>query len=116
MAGTVVGLLTGFFGVGGGFVIVPALVLALGFTMPEAVGTSLLVITINSVVALGTRLQTGSIDWATVIPFTLASLIGVVIGTRLARTKDSTSLQRWFVVLLVAVAIYTAIQSGLAIV
>jgi uncharacterized membrane protein YfcA len=115
VAGTVVGLLTGFFGVGGGFVIVPALVLALGFTMPEAVGTSLLVITINSAVALSTRLQTGSIEWATVIPFTVASLVGVAIGTRLASTKDSTSLQRWFVVLLVAVAIYTAIQSGLAI-
>ena len=113
-AGTVVGLLTGFFGVGGGFVIVPALVLALGFTMPEAIGTSLLVITINSVVALSTRLDSGSIEWSTVIPFTLASLLGVVIGTRLARTKDSTSLQRWFVVLLVAVATYTAVQSGLA--
>ena len=113
-AGTVVGLLTGFFGVGGGFVIVPALVLALGFTMPEAIGTSLLVITINSVVALSTRLDSGSIEWGTVIPFTLASLLGVVIGTRLARTKDATSLQRWFVVLLVAVATYTALQSGAA--
>jgi uncharacterized membrane protein YfcA len=114
-AGTVVGLLTGFFGVGGGFVIVPALVLALGFTMPEAIGTSLLVITINSGVALSTRFQTGSIEWRTVIPFTLASLVGVVIGARLARSKDSRALQRWFVLLLVAVAIYTAIQSGLAI-
>lgn len=64
LAGTVVGLLTGFFGVGGGFVIVPALVLALRFSMPEAVGTSLLVITINSAVALTTRLQSGSIEWA----------------------------------------------------
>ena len=115
-AGTLVGFLTGFFGVGGGFVIVPALVLALGFTMPEAIGTSLLVITINSVVALSTRLQTGAIEWGAVIPFTLASLIGVVIGTRLARTKDSTSLQRWFVVLLVVVATYTALQSGAALV
>ena len=110
-AGTVVGLLTGFFGVGGGFVIVPALVLALGFTMPEAVGTSLLVITINSIVALSTRFQSGAIEWGTVIPFTLASLLGVVIGTRLASTKDSTSLQRSFVVLLVAVATYTAVHS-----
>ena len=113
-AGTVVGLLTGFFGVGGGFVIVPALVLALGFTMAEAVGTSLLVITINSVVALTTRLQAGSIEWATVIPFTIASLIGVVIGSRLASTHDSSSLQRWFVGLLVVVAVYTATRSGLA--
>ncbi len=114
VAGTVVGLLTGFFGVGGGFVIVPALVLALGFTMPEAVGTSLLVITINSIVALTTRLQPGAIEWATVIPFTVASLIGVVAGSRLASTRDSRSLQRWFVGLLVVVAVYTAVRSSLA--
>ena len=114
VAGTIVGLLTGYFGVGGGFVIVPALVLALGFSMPEAIGTSLLVITINSIVALTTRLQTGSIEWGTVIPFTIASLIGVVVGSRLASTRDSSSLQRWFVGLLVVVAAYTAIRSGLA--
>jgi uncharacterized membrane protein YfcA len=113
-SGTVVGLLTGFFGVGGGFVIVPALVLALGFTMPEAVGTSLLVITINSAVALTTRLHAGSIEWGTVIPFTIASLLGVIVGSRLASTRDSSSLQRWFVGLLVVVAIYTATRSGLA--
>lgn len=52
VAATVVGMLTGFFGVGGGFVIVPALVLALGFEMPAAVGTSLLVISANSAAAL----------------------------------------------------------------
>ncbi|MGZ4702971.1 MAG: sulfite exporter TauE/SafE family protein, partial [Ilumatobacteraceae bacterium] len=114
VAGTIVGLLTGFFGVGGGFVIVPALVLALGFTIPEAIGTSLLVITINTAVALTTRLQAGSIEWATVIPFTIASLLGVIVGSRLASKHDSSSLQRWFVGLLVVVAIYTAIRSGLA--
>jgi uncharacterized membrane protein YfcA len=114
IAGSLVGFLTGFFGVGGGFVIVPGLVLALGFTMPEAIGTSLLVIAINSVVALSTRLQAGSIEWGTVIPFTVASLIGVVVGSRLASTRDSSSLQRWFVALLVIVAGYTAIRSGLA--
>jgi uncharacterized membrane protein YfcA len=114
VAGTTVGLLTGFFGVGGGFVIVPALVLALGFTMPEAIGTSLLVITINSAVALTTRLQSGSIEWGTVIPFTIASLIGVIVGSRLASKHDSSSLQRWFVGLLVVVALYTAVRSGLA--
>ena len=114
-AGSFVGLLTGFFGVGGGFVIVPALVLALGFTMPEAVGTSLLVITINSLVALTTRLQGGHIEWATVIPFTVASLIGVVIGGRLAGSRDSSTLQTWFVRLLFAVAAYTAVKSAIAV-
>jgi len=114
VAGTIVGFLTGFFGVGGGFVIVPALVLALGFSMPEAIGTSLLVITINSAVALTTRLQAGAIEWGTVIPFTIASLLGVIVGSRLASTRDSSSLQRWFVGLLVIVAAYTAVRSGLA--
>lgn len=114
VAGSVVGFLTGLFGVGGGFVIVPGLVLALGFTMPEAIGTSLLVIAINSVVALSTRLQAGSIEWGTVVPFTVASLLGVIIGSRLASTRDSSSLQRWFAALLVIVAGYTAVHSGLA--
>jgi uncharacterized membrane protein YfcA len=114
LAGSGVGVLTGFFGVGGGFVIVPALVLALGFTMPEAVGTSLLVIAINSVVALATRLQAGSIDWAVVVPFAAASIIGVVVGGRLAGRRDPSSLQRWFVGLLVVVATYTAVRSSLA--
>jgi len=114
LAGSGVGLLTGFFGVGGGFVIVPALVLTLGFAMPEAIGTSLLVITINSLIALSTRLQSGSIDWSVVIPFLVASLVGVIVGGRVAGRRDPAALQRWFVVLLVAVATYTAIRSALA--
>jgi uncharacterized protein len=115
VAGSVVGLLTGFFGVGGGFVIVPGLVLALGFTMPEAVGTSLLVIAINSAVALSMRIQGGSVDWSVIVPFMTTSLLGLSVGTRVAGTKDPQVLQRWFVYLLVAVAIYTAGRSLLAI-
>ncbi len=48
------------------------------------------------------------------IPFTIASLLGVIVGSRLASTRDSSSLQRWFVGLLVVVAAYTAVRSGLA--
>ena len=114
VAGSFIGVLTGFFGVGGGFVIVPALVLALGFTMPEAVGTSLLVIAVNSTVALTTRLPSGSVEWGTVVPFTIASLIGVFVGSRLASTRDPSFLQKWFVILLVVVAVYTATSSVLA--
>lgn len=113
-AGTGVGLLTGFFGVGGGFVIVPALVLALGFSMPEAVGTSLLVIVINSLVAIAMRAGAGGIEWDVVVPFAVSSMAGVLVGGRLAGTKDPTSLQRAFVVLLVLVATYTAIASLVA--
>ena len=114
VAGSFVGLLTGFFGVGGGFVIVPALVLALGFTMPEAVGTSLLVIAVNSTVALATRLPNGSIEWAVVLPFTIASLIGVFVGSRLASTRDPSFLQKWFIGFLVVIATYTAASSLIA--
>lgn len=114
VAGSFIGLLTGFFGVGGGFVIVPALVLALGFTMPEAVGTSLLVIAVNSTVALATRLPSGSLEWGTVVPFGVASLIGVLVGSRLASTGDPRLLQKWFTILLVVVAAYTATNSVLA--
>ena len=114
LAGSVVGILTGFFGVGGGFVIVPALVLTLGFTMPEAIGTSLLVIVINSIVALSSRLDSGNIDWAVIIPFGIASLSGVLVGGRMAGRLEPDKLQRWFIVLLVAVAAYTAIRSAIA--
>jgi uncharacterized membrane protein YfcA len=116
LAGSFIGLLTGFFGVGGGFVIVPALVLALGFTMPDAVGTSLIVIAVNSTVALATRLPSGSVEWGTVIPFTIASLIGVFVGSRLASTRDPSFLQKWFVILLVVVAVYTATSSLIALI
>jgi len=114
VAGSFVGLLTGFFGVGGGFVIVPALVLALGFTMSEAVGTSLLVIAVNSTVALSTRLPSGTVDWAIVVPFTIASLVGVFVGSRIASTRDPRFLQKWFIGFLVVIAVYTAIDSIVA--
>jgi len=110
--GSVVGLMTGFFGVGGGFVIVPALVLALGFEMPYAVGTSLLVIAINSAVNVSTRLGSGNLVWSTVVEFTVAAVAGVFVGGRLADRVPARRLTRWFVVLLVAVAAYTAVRSA----
>ena len=71
-----VGLLTGFFGVGGGFAVVPALVLALELPMTTAVGTSLVVITLNSVTALASRLSAGvTPDWRVVLPFAATAAI-----------------------------------------
>jgi uncharacterized membrane protein YfcA len=114
LAGTAVGFMTGLFGVGGGFIIVPALTLVLGLPMPEAVGTSLLVIAINSGVALSTRVATTTIDWATTAPFTLAAVLGVITGGRLAGRLDAERSRRWFAALLVVVAIYTAIRAATA--
>lgn len=109
IAGTAVGLLTGFFGVGGGFAIVPALVLALGLSMPVAVGTSLVVIAFNSVSALLFRLGDGvQLDWAVIAWFTAFSIIGGQVGSRLARRVSPARLSTAFVVVLILIAGYTA--------
>ena len=113
-AGTLVGFMTGLFGVGGGFVIVPALVLVLGFRMREAVGTSLLVIAISTAVALVPRLGSGVIDLGVVIPFTLAAMLGASTGAKLGQRVDPDRLIGWFAGLLVAVALYTGVSSALA--
>lgn len=111
---TAVGLLTGFFGVGGGFALVPALVLALSFPMPVAVGTSLLVIAVNSATALAARATAAGsgVDWAVVGVFTAAAVAGSLFGGRLASRVHPRHLARAFVVLLVAVALYTAARNA----
>jgi hypothetical protein len=114
VAGTAVGFLTGLFGVGGGFVIVPALALALKLPMPQAIGTSLLVIAINSAVALAARATTTTIDWPVTIPFTIAAILGVLTGARIADRLDPDRSLRWFAGLLFAVAFYTALRAGSA--
>ncbi|HEV7212649.1 MAG TPA: sulfite exporter TauE/SafE family protein [Blastococcus sp.] len=110
-AGLAVGFMTGFFGVGGGFVIVPALTLALGLGMPEAVATSLVVIAINSGAALLARAGTAHFDWAVIVPFTIAAVAGSLTGKTVADRLSAKALTRAFAVLLVAVAIYTATSS-----
>ncbi len=108
VAGTLVGVLTGLFGVGGGFVIVPALVLFLGYGMELAIGTSLVIISVNTVVALAARAGAlGGIDMTVVVPFTVLGLVGVWLGRRAADRIDGPRLTRWFALLLVAVALYT---------
>lgn len=112
VAATVVGLLTGFFGVGGGFVIVPALVLALWFPMPDAVGTSLLVIAVNSAAALIARAGDHiSLDPVLLAVFLAATISGTFLGNRVASRVDASRLSRAFTVLLVVVAVYTASRS-----
>jgi hypothetical protein len=112
LVGTAVGFFTGLFGVGGGFVIVPALALIMRLPMPQAIGTSLLVIAINAAVALAPRVATTSVDWSTTIPFAIAAIAGVTTGGRIAGRLDAERSLRWFAALLVAVAVYTAIRSA----
>jgi uncharacterized membrane protein YfcA len=111
-AGGVTGLLTGFFGVGGGFVIVPALVLVLGLPMTLAVGTSLLVIALTSGAALAAHLATGGIDAGLAGAFAAAAVVGAVLGTRLHGRLPERRLRLLFAALLVAVAAFVIAKSA----
>lgn len=110
VAGLLIGFLTGFLGVGGGFVVVPALVVLLSMPMRMAVGTSLLVIALNSAVALGARAGTGSYDWDVIVPFTVGAVVASVVSARVAHRLPAAALTRSFAVLLLLVAGYVAAQ------
>ena len=106
--GTGVGFLTGLFGVGGGFVVVPALTLVMGFAMPEAIGTSLLVVAINSAIALLARAGAARVDWMLAGAFTVAAVAGVTLGARLADRLEPERSLRAFAAGLVLLAVYSA--------
>lgn len=114
IAATGVGLLTGLFGVGGGFVVVPALTMLLGFSTRHAVGTSLVVIAVNAAVALLMRSADLALDWPLVLSFLGAVTLGVLWGTRVCDRIDARQITRAFALLLGAVALYTAIGAVLA--
>ena len=112
VSATIVGLLTGFLGVGGGFLVVPALVLALGLPMEYAAGTSLVVITVTSASALAVRAGVGSTpDWGIVLVLTIASVVGGLAGARLAVRADTVRLTAAFTALVLGVAVYTAARA-----
>lgn len=109
---TSVGLLTGFLGVGGGFLVVPALLLALALPMRHAAGTALVVITITSAAALAVRAGVGATpDWTLVAALTATSAVGAVAGARLADRVDASRLSAAFTALVLAVALGTAGQA-----
>lgn len=113
-AATLVGLLTGLFGVGGGFAVVPALTLLLGFTTKEAIGTSLVVISINASIALAMRSGDLGFDWGIVLPFLATVTGGVLIGSAVAHKVEADSLTRSFSIMLAVVGAYTALNTLLA--
>ncbi|MEV2230641.1 sulfite exporter TauE/SafE family protein [Streptomyces phaeochromogenes] len=112
-AGGGLGAVTGVLGVGGGFLAVPALVGVLGLRMREAVGTSLLVITVNSLAALVMRAGTADrLDWAVIAPFAGAAILGAWDGKRLAAKVSGPTLQRVFALVLLAVAALMLIDTA----
>lgn len=112
---TLTGLLTGFFGVGGGFIVVPMLVIAMGLAMRRASGTSLLVMIIATGASLLARIGTPvQVDWALTLVFAAASMAGGVIGGPLSAKARPSTLAFIFAGLLAAVALATLGEGLLA--
>lgn len=109
-AGLAVGLLTGFLGVGGGFLIVPALVLFAGLSMREAVGTSLVVIAINCAAGLAGHWRYGFDLRLTLIVAGLAAA-GVLLGSAFSQRVSGRHLQRAFAVFVLAVAVFLLVKN-----
>ncbi|MGE2837073.1 sulfite exporter TauE/SafE family protein [Mycobacterium sp. SMC-4] len=105
-AGLLVGVLTGLFGVGGGFLIIPALVVVLGVEMSTAIGTSLLIIIANSAAGILSHLQSISVDWQVTGAFIAAAMTTSLAAGHLGTKTDTARLQRWFAYLVFAVAAY----------
>lgn len=102
--GAAVGSVTGLLGAGGGFLIVPALVLLGQLEMPVAVGTSLVVISMSSFSGLASRLGHVSISWSLTAMVTAAAVIGTIVGGQLADRVSAASLRKGFGVLVLGMA------------
>lgn len=108
--GLVVGLVTGLVGAGGGFLVVPALALLGGLSMPVAVGTSLLVISMKSVAGLGGYLTTVTLDWPLVGAVTVAAVAGSLVGARLATRVPEAALRRGFGIFVLVMGVFVLTQ------
>lgn len=114
LVGTFTGIMVGFFGIGGGFAMIPVLVLIMGYSIRVAAGTSFIVISVVSIVSLLMRIGTPvHIDWLVALLFAIGSGLGSAVGSPLSNRARASTLTFIFVGLLIAVAIYTAVVTAL---
>lgn len=108
LEGFVVGALTGFVGAGGGFLIIPALVMFAKLPMRLAIGTSLLIIAIKSLIGFTGDVQnlSNQMDWTLLGVFTIAAIVGIFIGTYLAKFIKAETLKKGFGWFVLVMAIY----------
>jgi len=110
LEGLVVGLVTGLVGAGGGFLVVPALVLLGGLSMPAAVGTSLVVISMKSFAGLGGYLTSVQLDWGLVAGVTAAAIVGSLIGAKLTGIIPEDALREGFGFFVLAMGVFVLVQ------
>ena len=109
LIGIGVGLLTGIVGAGGGFLIIPALVLLAKLPMKTAIGTSLFIISINSLIGFTGDLQHRDIDWTFLLIFTAISILGIIVGVYFSKFISGAKLKKgfgWFTLLVAIYIIY----------
>jgi uncharacterized membrane protein YfcA len=104
--GIVIGTITGLIGAGGGFLYVPALVLWANIPMKKAVGTSLVIVTINSLIGFLGDVQTLEIEWSFLLIFTFISILGIILGVFLSKFISGEKLKKSFGFFTLIMAIY----------
>jgi hypothetical protein len=108
--GLVVGFLTGLLGVGGGFLIIPVLVIALGLPMTTAIGTSLFIVAANSAAGFAAHVGEVTLDVPVTIAFASSAVVAALVAGRLGVGMDTSRLRRWFAYLVFAVAAFILVQ------
>jgi len=114
LAGFFVGLLTGFLGIGGGFLIVPALVLFGGLDTKLAAGSSLAVIAVNAVIGLVGQLRFQPLEWTSVGGFLLFAIAGMVIGNRVSQRLPEFHVRRIFAITVMIVGASIGLENLLS--
>jgi hypothetical protein len=107
--GIIIGVVTGIIGAGGGFLYVPALVLWANLSMKKAVGTSLVIITINSLIGFTGDLYTIKVDWIFLLSFSFLTILGIIVGGMLSKFISNKNLKTgfgWFTLIMAIYIIY----------
>lgn len=112
--GLLVGFLTGLLGVGGGFLLTPALTIILGLRMKQAVGSSLAIIVINSAAGFSAHAAGFTIDWPTVLAFAIPAILGSLVAARFATGLKDRHIRVSFAILIFAVAAWVTASTLLA--
>lgn len=110
LIGLIVGYLSGMVGAGGGFIIIPALVLFAGLEMKTAVGTSLIIIAFNSLIGFVSGLHHQTINWSFLLLFTAFSVLGIVLGSYLTNFIEGDRLKKSFGFFILAMGVFILLK------
>jgi uncharacterized membrane protein YfcA len=111
-AGLLLGFLTGLLGVGGGFLIIPALVIGLGLAMSTAIGTSLVIVALNSAAGFAAYAGSAELDPGTVVAVSITAAAAAAVAGRVGSRLPTDRLRRWFAYLVLAVAVIVLGELG----